>query len=229
MKLRWVVSSVLLAALGSSLLAGPPARALAPYDTWIELDSVSTPVTYGDQLTISGQVVYYDPDDDDEYAVSDAEVTLEKRALGAASWTYVGTDVATGFWPWFEFGQTARRNTQYRVTYAGDETYGPSQDTVSVTVHRKVTANLVEPRHNVFYLKGRVVPSYAGRRVALLRRTCSSCRWREYGAQRATSTSTYRFRLPLPRSGTFYFRAMVAKDAGFLKSFSRIGSLTRIF
>lgn len=229
MKRRWIGISVVLAALAATLVAGPPAEAVATYGTWIELDSVSTPATYGDHLTITGQVVYYDTEAGDEYAVSDAEVTLEKRALGTATWTYVGTDVASGFWPWFEFDQTARSNTQYRVTYAGDETYGPSQDAVTVKVHRKVSANLVEPRHNVFFLKGRVTPSFAGRRVVLMRRTCSYCRWRELSAQRATSTSTYRFRLPLPPRGTYYFKAMVAKDSLFLKSFSRVGSLTRIY
>jgi hypothetical protein len=219
MRRRFVLLSVLLITL-ASVVNAPAVAAATP--TWIDLDTVSSPVDYGDRLSIDGQVLYVDPDDGKTYALSDVDVVLEMRYLGTATWRYVATDTATGFWPYFEFAPAARRNTEFRVTFAGTGEYGPSVASATVKVHRVVTSNGTEPREGVFFLSGKVKPSYLGRPVFLQRQKCSGCVWRTIDSERTNSLSRYRFRLPAPRSGSDDFRVMVPADSAFLRSCSSV-------
>lgn len=210
-----------LSLLALPALAVAPAQARVTVPTEVTVD-VETPVVYGEDVIIEGQVSYTDLEDGKEYGLGDATVTLERRYLDSAEWVEAGSDVTAGLWPVFEFEHVAVKGAEYRVTFAGDETYLPSSARVVVRVYRKVSARIVEPQPVVLFLKGKVDPSYAGEQVQLMRKKCAACAWKQIGSQAATKSSTYRFRLPLPRTGTHYFRVRVPADAAFLTSFSPV-------
>lgn len=222
---RLVALLTAVALVGLPGVVAAPAVAQATVPTEISID-VDSPVTYGDKIHMSGQVSYVE--DGEEYALADAKVVLERRYLDSSSWSEIGSYVTAGFWPDYEFEVKAVKGAEYRVSFAGDETYLPSTAKATVRVYRKVGSKVTEPSPNVFYLKGKVAPKYAGKPVFLMRKKCSSCAWTTISSQKSTSTSTYRFRLPLPRSGTHYFRARVPASAVFLKSVSDAWQIMKI-
>jgi hypothetical protein len=205
-----------------------PASADPGYVTSVDLDDIaSNPVAYGTTVSIRGQVVYTDPEDGRTYA-TEGPVTLEQRNYGEVDWQLIDSTDMSGFFPAFDFDVVATRIATYRVSYLGEGEFLPSTDSLLVKVSRKVTGRVTEPRDNVYVLSGQVRPSYAGQPISLMRQKCSSCAWRVYTSQLTTTTSGYRFRLPLPRSGIHYFRARVPADGMFVKSFSPTWHLIRI-
>ena len=204
-----------------------PAYAEPTVATTVTVSSIGT-VRYHDGFALGGQVAFTDPDDQKLYALPDVIVRLDRRYLGSSTWTELGTDVTEGPFPSYAFDVTAQRNAVYRVTFAGDDTYQKSVAKEAVDVRRRVPARVTEPREDVFYLAGRVVPSYAGKRVYLMRRTCSSCAWKTWASQLTGDTSRYRFRLPLPKTGTDYFRARVPASTSYVKSVSVTWNVTLV-
>ena len=205
------------------VLSPPPAVA-----TTMTITASPRTATYLGSVQVSGQVVYTDPATGTQYAADGLTVTLAERYLGTATWTNVATDVTSGFQPTFDFTRTARRNTEYRVTFAGDQSYLASAGLVTVQVHRRVTSRIAEPREHVFFMTGKVKPAYAGKRVYLMRQRCPSCAYRTYSSQRTSATSTFRFPLPRPARGSYHFKVRVPGDAAFLVSYSSEWRLTRI-
>lgn len=229
---RCRVAAVVCALLGGVVVPVPlgvpaPAYAEPTVATAVIVSSVGT-VRYHDVFTLGGQVVYTDPVEQQQFALTEVTVRLDRRYLGSSTWTALGTDVTAGAFPAYAFDVTAQKNAVYRVTFAGDDTYQASAAKETVHVRRRVPARVVEPRENAFYLVGRVVPSYAGKRVYLMRRTCSSCPWKTLTSQLTSDTSRYRFRLPLPKKGTHYFRARVPASTSYVKSVSVTWNLSRV-
>jgi hypothetical protein len=221
--------TVLLLSAPLALTAAPSATADVLIPTHVDIHSVGVgALTYGTDFFIRGQVIYTDPEDGEEYAAG-GDVSLDIRDAGSDVWSPAGTDHMSVFYPVFDFDAVATRNRDYRVTFAGDETYAPSVGTLTVKVARKVTAKMTEPRDNVWYLSGRVAPTYVGQPVVLMRKKCSSCSWRAYATKYTNEFSHYKFRLPLPPSGSYYFRARVPADASFVTSYSGTYQLTRLF
>lgn len=221
-------SGLLARAVAVILVATPlavvaPAMAVEPTiptDLVWELSPTGT-VPYQTDISIEGQAVYVDPEDGEEYAALGV-FRLEQRYLGVSTWTHVEDALVDNpFLAYFSFEVTALRNTEYRVTFMGDDTYLPSVNTGIVKVARTVSSKSSEPRRNVFYLSGKVRPAYADKTVSLMRKKCASCSWKAYASKTTTDASTYRFRLPLPpRGDTHYFKVRAPKDERFVKSFS---------
>lgn len=215
--------------LFSSGTATPTAVAEELITTHVEISSVgSTPLTYNSLFSIRGQVTYTDPEDAQVYAAPGG-VVLDRQFAGESEWSTIDNDDMSVFYPVFYFRLTATHNATYRINFLGDDRYAPATDTVTVKVARKVTAKLTEPRENVFYLSGRVSPTYIGQPVTLMRRKCSSCAWRAYTTKATSELSRYRFKLPLPESGSYYFRARVPGDLAFVKTFSSSYQVMRLF
>ncbi|HET6877934.1 MAG TPA: hypothetical protein VFH38_10430 [Jatrophihabitans sp.] len=222
--LAWALA---VALVGASMVVASPAVAAATHSTRVDMDAFpSGPVIYKTSVSIDGQVVYV-ADDGSQHAV-EGTVVLKRRYLGTTTWRTLGTDQMSGFLPAFNFTVAATRNAQYKVSYAGNATYGPSSSSVVIKVARKVSATGKEPRPNVFFLSGRVTPSYAKKSVALMRKKCRSCAWKTYARQATSATSRYRFRLPVPSRGTHYFRVKVPPSVSYITSYSGTWTITRI-
>ncbi|HEY8300940.1 MAG TPA: hypothetical protein VIG48_03495 [Jatrophihabitans sp.] len=209
------------------MVVASPAVAAATHSTRVDMDAFpSGTVIYKTSVSIEGQVVYIAADGH-QHAV-EGTVALKRRYLGTTTWRTLGTDRMSGFLPAFDFTVAATRNAQYKVSYAGSATYGPSSSSVVVKVARKVSATGKEPRPNVFFLSGGVTPSYARKTVALLRKKCRTCAWKIYARQATAATSRYRFRLPVPSRGTHYFKVKVPPSVSFVASYSSTWTITRI-
>ena len=223
-----VPAALVLALLpGWAAAAGEePQEPVVPFMATEVTRAAARAVTYGDRVVVAGQVVFTAPLGETTYAVDDAEVTLERRYLREDTWTSVGTDVTDGDLPVYRFEERAVRSAAYRVTYAGDATFLPSSAQATVRVHRAATSTVTEPRDEVFRLRGRVLPTYAGR-VYLTRRSCADCGWTTVGSERATGDGRYRFALTLPETGTRWFRVRVPASRAYLVGYSETWRLVR--
>ena len=228
-----LLALLMLAALVLALLQGraavaeeEPQEPVVPFLATEVTRAAARTVTYGDRVTVEGQVVFTDPLGETTYAVDDAEVALERRYLREDTWTSVSTGVTDGDLPVYRFEERAVRSAAYRVTYAGDATFLPSSAQATVRVRRAATATVTEPRDEVFRLRGRVLPRYAGR-VYLTRRSCADCGWTTVGSERATEDGRYRFALTLPETGTRWFRVRVSASQAYLVGYSQTWRLIR--
>ena len=228
-----LLALLMLAALVLALLQGraavaeeEPQEPVVPFLATEVTRAAARTVTYGDRVTVEGQVVFTDPLGETTYAVDDAEVALERRYLREDTWTPVGTGVTDGDLPVYRFEERAVRSAAYRVTYAGDATFLPSSAQATVRVRRAATSAVTEPRDEVFRLRGRVLPTYAGP-VYLTRRSCADCGWTTVGSERATEDGRYRFALTLPETGTRLFRVRVPASRAYLVGYSETWRLVR--
>ena len=228
-----LLALLMLAALVLALLQGraavaeeEPQEPVVPFLATEVTRAAARTVTYGDRVTVEGQVVFTDPLGETTYAVDDAEVALERRYLREDTWTPVGTGVTDGDLPVYRFEERAVRSAAYRVTYAGDATFLPSSAQATVRVRRAATSAVTEPRDEVFRLRGRVLPTHAGL-VYLTRRSCADCGWTTVGSEPTTEDGRYRLALTLPETGTRWFRVRVPASRTYLVGYSETWRLVR--
>lgn len=86
---------------------------------------------------------------------------------------------------------------------------------------RTITIKGVEPRSNVFFIKGRVKPDYKQRFAVLQRKLKSEKNWDNARKFKTTNNSTYRERISaLDRSGIVCYRVKIAGNDKFRTSYS---------
>lgn len=189
-------------------------------DTRIHWTRRTSWLTYGGRSILEGQVAYAVASR--EYALSDAEVTLDARPSGSTRWTRIDTTRTDSRDGIFSFTtHKPSRNTDYRVRFAGDLVYSPSEDTARVNVRRALTGTLIRAGDTTYTLRGAVAPKYAGKIIRLHRKTCASCAWKTVKYSTTTTSSSYAFQLSAPttRGTTWYYRVYIPADAHFLASY----------
>ncbi|MPY78791.1 MAG: hypothetical protein GEV04_09865 [Actinophytocola sp.] len=178
-------------------------------------------LVFGRQALLEGQVVTVDG------ALPDAPVQLHAKPYGR-SWRPVATTRTSTDNGVFRFTHQTWRTTLYRVEYAGEWAYAPSETTATVDVRRKITSEMKRNADGTFTLRGALAPKSPGKTVRLQRKTCGSCAWSTVRATTASDRSTWQFRLSgPPRRGTWYFRAVTPPDPAFLRSLSDTWALRR--
>jgi hypothetical protein len=185
------------------------------YDTSLAVTPRSQrATTFGETHVLTGQLLYSSPSGELPVPAG-ATVAVQTRAAGTTAWIAAGTVTTSGTPPSFTFTDKPRRSTDYRLSYAGDTTYGSSALTVSIGVHREVTSRARIVRGGVhrgsLQLLGDVTPRYAHRQVSLMRRkmgtSCAghACGWRSTAQAKTSATSRYLFgQLVPPRSRARY-------------------------
>lgn len=89
------------------------------------------------------------------------------------------------------------------------------------TEERTVSIRAVEPRDDVFFVKGRVRPDHPGGELFLQRKRPSGDHWRKWRTFRATEASRYRRRVQqLDRPGVVCYRVKVPGDDTYADAFS---------
>ncbi len=223
MRLRFLLALIALSLLGlpmaTAAQAAPAVAAATPTSLTVQVSTHRA--TYRQRLSIHGQVVAGNA------GVPGLRVRLEMRPLGTPRWSVVGHRVTQGSLASYQFSRRATRNTLWRVRFAGNQSYGPSSGTATVRVYRLVTGKVAHP-HSSWFMTGRVSPGYAGRPVHLMRQRCKRCAFRTYATQRTGPGGRYRFRLPVPRTGTHYFKVRVPASTAFLLTDSPTWTLTRL-
>jgi hypothetical protein len=184
-------------------------QAPAPYETRLVVTPRSQrATTFGESHDLTGQLLY--TSSTGELPVpAGATVVVEKRAAATTAWTAAGTVTTSGTPPSFMFTDSPSRTTDYRLSYAGDATYGSSALTFSVGVQRAVTSQARIVRTGVnrgsLELVGHVAPRYAHRPVLLIRRrvgqSCAAhaCAWLSLSRGDTSATSRYLVGRLVPR------------------------------
>lgn len=206
-------------------LAKPAAvPASGPLATEIYWSRWSTSLVYGTEPVLEGQVVTIDG------ALPRAEVRLLARSAGSSRWSRVASSLTSTDTGLFAFNRhVPAATTDYRVVFAGNLVYAGAEGGKRVAVARRIRDSLTQRADGRFAFSGSVSPSYAGKKVVIHRKECSSCRWRTVSSTQTGSTSRWRSVLSGPtRRGSWYFRAMVPGDIAFTTSYGdHIWRITR--
>lgn len=152
----------------------------------------------------------------------DQTLALERRPAGSDTWTAIATHL-TGDDGWTTFYTPVAGNADYRITYAGDETYpAATGETMPLVAMRDFNAVMVK-RQGTPFLRGDINPGWGRKVVAWQRRTCGTCAWRTVMTRKAGRDGSWEFRAAFPPTGKkWFFRAKLASTASFMTSTSAV-------
>lgn len=175
-----------------------------------------------DQVGFAGRLTAID------VPLPDQTLALERRPAGSDTWTAIATKV-TGADGWTTFYTKVVGNADYRITYAGDETYPPATgEAMPLVAMRDFNAVMVK-RRGTPYLRGDINPGWGRKAVSWQRKTCAGCAWRTLATRQAGSTGSWEFRAAYPPTGKkWYFRARLAATTAFTVSLSAVLRTTTI-
>lgn len=106
------------------------------------------------------------------------------------------------------------------LTVASSATAEPAAPEAKDT--RTVRINGVEPRPNVFFAKGRVLPAYE-KKPAIMQRKVGAARWKTYKRFTTSAKSRFRVRIAaLRHRGRVHYRVKVPGNKKFKNSFSAV-------
>ncbi len=153
-------------------------------------------------------------------AVKKVHVRLFRRAAGSSSWKYVArTRAGSGSSPKFVFRPEARGNADYKVVFRGNSKLKRSSATTTVLVHRAMRARLEDGSGN---FHGTVRPKWVNRVIYLEKRSCATCSWHRVRSDRTGKRGHFRFYVPAPHSGRWWWRASVPAKLRFIRSYTGV-------
>ena len=227
-RLVTMLLSVALMGLPALVLGAGPASAVETRTTRLLIESAPAKQIYGGQLQVGAALEYLDAVDGTWKRVTashgDFELHLERKAAGAAAFKEVGS-LPVDSDGVVIYDLVAQSNASYRVRYDGgtadpETVYTPAMSAEKVSkVMRALNARDLERRGKV-YLKGNVDPGWGNKPIVLQRKTCKSCNWKSYDKARTSSTGGWKFHTPVPRKGSWWYRAKVAGTTNFVTSYS---------
>ena len=203
---HWVVALSLLAGITTGGVGH--AAADPPFPTTLTITRSAGTVTYGQWLTLAGQLT----EQDTAQGVADAPVELYYRRRGAEAWTPWKTLVTSPTGRWSTSARPAS-HIDYVARYPGSLQHAPAESRVAaVTVRASISATLstlAALRGRRVTLSGRVRPDHDGRLVNLQEWYAGA--WRSRAWSRLSSDSTYSF--PIARDyGIYDYRAVKPAD-----------------
>lgn len=172
---------------------------------------------YGDSIPLSIDVKTSDGDQ-----VFDGALIVERLLAGQSTWKTVASSTSAYLYDTIKAVGTAT----YRVRYAGNETYAPSETSRGLKVQRDLNATPVNKDGKLF-IKGKVAPEYAGKKVVVQRR--DGKKWTKFSVVRTTSKSAFtaRAKAPAKRGAKVKHRVVVAAGGRFVTSTSPTYVATR--
>ena len=153
-------------------------------------------------------------------ALKSVRVRLYRKLATQSRFHYLDR-ASTGSRPFprFTFKTRAVGNADYRVVFRGNTGYRPSRATSRVLVQRSMRSNL-EDGSGSFH--GFVKPKWNRRAVYLEKRACPSCPYRKVKTMRSGRHGYFRFVVPAPRSGRWWWRASTPATSRFIWSYTSI-------
>lgn len=152
-------------------------------------------------------------------ALPAVQVKLYRQLDGNSRWAYLATtSTGTGAYPQFSFPVLARQNAHYRVRFAGNASFQPSQNMTWQSVFR-LFHGVITDGTTAATLHGRVTPYYGSKPIALQKRSCATCDYVTVKRARTGSTGEYSFALPAPASGRWWWRLAVPGTVAFVPSY----------
>jgi hypothetical protein len=174
-----------------------------------------TTLTYGASATISGRLTRTDTG----AGLGRRAVELQIRSRRAdntwGAWSTIAatTTANTGTVGAYSFSHATRRNSQYRVRFAGQENtlLAVTSAARGINVRPSVTSALSTTSMGLgstARLTGKAAPNLAGRTVRLQQRRADGT-WATIASKALTSTSGYSFAIKPTRRGTYRYRVIV--------------------
>jgi hypothetical protein len=219
----------LLIGLTVAALTTLPAAAIGGQDAslhptqirWMAFDHIHPANT---TMIITGQVsAHYGGN---AGALAGVPVQVYRQLDGNPGWVLLGsTKTGTGAKPVFRFPTLARQNATYRVSYAGNDTFGASRRGTWLSVFRSFNGTIKDGT-DAATLSGHVTPFYTHKSIVLQRRPCASCGYTDYKNATTGAGGTYSFALPAPPSGHWWWRVRIPGTAAFIASYGGTFSTT---
>ncbi|MEP6664955.1 MAG: hypothetical protein ABJA81_00790 [Nocardioidaceae bacterium] len=174
------------------------------------------------KTTIKGQLATYV--NGRPRAVRRVRVKLYRKLDGASSWRHVrNSATGRGGYARFLFRANTRANATYRVVFGGNANLQPSNGTTRVLAHRNIPAQL---ENGTGRFHGRVSPNWAHRRIFLEKRPCASCGWHRARRSQTGDRGRFRFSVPAPHQGRWWWRASAPSTTSFIWSYSGVYTTT---
>lgn len=148
-------------------------------------------------------------------------VELQGKLVGG-DWEPI-TDEVTDAEGRYELFSYIVGNASYRVVYAGNATYAPSQSgEAKLKAMRDFNAE-VEERPQVAVLKGNINPGWDNKTVQWQRKTCRTCSWKTIAQKKSGDNGGWSFQGNYPPlNKKWFYRATLAGTDQFVKSYSGV-------
>lgn len=171
----------------------------------------------GASTTVRGQVV--GSAQGGHGALASVQVKLYRQLDGNSAWVYLGTRMTdNGAYPQFSFATSARQNAHYKVVFAGNALFLPSQDVTWLSVFRLFNGAITDGQ-NVATLHGHVSPFYTGKAISLQKRSCAACDYVTVKHAVTGAGGAYSFPLPAPATGRWWWRLAIPGTTAFMPSY----------
>lgn len=122
-------------------------------------------------------------------------------------------------YPRFTFKTRALGNAVYKAVFRGNSNFQRSGGTSRVLVYRQMNAKL-EDGSGSFH--GFVRPKWNRRVVYLEKRSCAACNYHRVRSTKSGPHGYFRFVVPAPRSGRWWWRASTPATGRFIWSYSAV-------
>ncbi len=153
-------------------------------------------------------------------ALKRVHVRLFRRGAGSSSWKYLArTRAGSGSSPKFTFRPQAVGNADYKVVFRGNAKLKRSSATTTLLVHRDMRARLEDVSGN---FHGTVRPKWVHRVIYLEKRSCATCSWHRVRSDQTGKRGHFRFYVPAPHSGRWWWRASVPAKQRFIRSYTGV-------
>jgi hypothetical protein len=161
-------------------------------------------------------------------ALAGVVVRLYRHFDPTKPWIYLGTQTTgAGQYPQFNFSTIARMNATYKVVFAGNDTFLPSEDTTWLSVYRMFNG-VIRDGKSAATLHGNVNPYYTHKVIYLQKRACAPCGYVTVKKATTGMAGAYSFTLPAPPSGRWWWRVTVPGSGGYIESRSGTFSTQQI-
>lgn len=173
---------------------------------------------WGQYAYIRGQVV--GSKGDQRGALKRVHVRIYRKLDSQAKFHYLASRwTGTRPYPRFQLRTRALGNAVYKAVFAGNPNFQRSAGITRVLVHRSMTARL-EDGSGSFH--GFVKPKWNNRVVYLEKRSCATCSYQRVRAARSGDYGYFRFVVPAPRTGRWWWRASTPASGRFIWSYSAV-------
>jgi hypothetical protein len=202
----------------SARLATAGHQAAGQHPTSIRLLTFDHFLAAGGTMHVRGQVV--SQLHGSRGALAGVDVTLYRRFNADSPWMRVGTDTTdNGATPRFIIPTPARMNARYKVVFAGDTTFRGSQVLTYVNVYRLFHGVITDGKDSAS-LHGSVTPFYNHRVIFLQKRSCATCSYVNYRHMSTGAGGAYRFSVPAPPKGRWWWRVAIPSTGAYIASHS---------
>ncbi|WP_435741591.1 hypothetical protein [Nocardioides sp. SYSU DS0663] len=142
-------------------------------------------------------------------------LTVQRKLAGKSGWVTVASSDSAYLYETIK----AKGNATYRVLYAGDETYAPTEDSAGLKVQRDLGTKPVE-RSGKLLIEGKVKPGYKKKKVVVQRK--NGKKWTKFSVVRTNAKSAFTARVKAPArvGGKIHYRVVVPAGGGFATSTS---------